>query len=109
MAGFPIRLPALDVHTIAATSWLGFGWLVVFGSLAGYSAYLYTMQYASTALASTYGYVNPIVAVVLGMLLFHERFTPGEAVAAAIIVAGVALMLLPARSVTVPAAPNARA
>jgi len=86
---------ALDVHAITATSWLGFGWLVLFGSIAGYSAYLYTMQYASTALASTYAYINPIVAVALGMLLFHERFTPPEAVAGAIIVAGVALMMLP--------------
>jgi drug/metabolite transporter (DMT)-like permease len=99
---------ALDVHAIAATSWLGFGWLVVFGSLAGYSAYLYTMQYASTALASTYGYVNPIVAVALGMLLFHEHFTPAEAVAGAIIIASVALMMLPARPTTALAGSNAR-
>ena len=50
-----------------------------------------------TALASTYAYVNPIVAVVLGMLLFHERFTPLEAVASTVILAGVALMMVPPR------------
>jgi len=89
---------SFDVHAVAAASWGGFAWLVVFGSLFGYSAYLYTMQAASTALASTYAYVNPIVAVVLGMLLFHEHFTPLEAVASAIIVIGVALMMIPART-----------
>jgi drug/metabolite transporter (DMT)-like permease len=69
---------------------------VLFGSLFAYSAYLYTMQSANTALASTYAYVNPIVAVLLGMLLFHERFTPLEAVASAVILAGVGLMMVPA-------------
>ena len=56
------------------------------------------MQSASTALASTYAYVNPIVAVILGMLLFHEHFTPLEALASAIILVGVALMMVPART-----------
>ncbi|MEA2687919.1 MAG: hypothetical protein QOD51_526, partial [Candidatus Eremiobacteraeota bacterium] len=54
---------AVDVHAITAASLGGFAWLLVFGSLIAYSAYLYTMQSASTALASTYAYVNPIVAV----------------------------------------------
>ena len=85
-------------HPITAASLGGFAYLVLFGSLIAYSAYLYTMQSASTALASTYAYVNPIVAVILGMLLFHERFSPLEALASAIILAGVALMMLPARA-----------
>ncbi len=88
---------ALDVHAITGASLGGFAWLVIFGSLFAYSAFLYTMQSASTALASTYAYVNPVVAVLLGMLLFHERFTPLEAVASAVILAGVALMMVPAR------------
>jgi drug/metabolite transporter (DMT)-like permease len=88
---------ALDVHAITAVSLGGFAWLVVFGSLFAYSAYLYTMQNASAALASTYAYVNPIVAVIIGMLLLHERFTPIEALASAVIIGGVALMMVPAR------------
>jgi drug/metabolite transporter (DMT)-like permease len=89
---------AVSVHAITAASLGGFAYLVIFGSLIAYSAYLYTMQSASTALASTYAYVNPIVAVILGMLIFHERFTPLEALASAIILAGVALMMIPRRS-----------
>jgi len=89
---------SFDVHAVSSVSVAGFAWLVVFGSLCGYSAYLYTMQNASTAVASTYAYVNPVVAVIIGMLAFHERFTPIEALASAIILAGVALMMLPVRA-----------
>jgi drug/metabolite transporter (DMT)-like permease len=96
-----------DVHAVAAASWGGFAYLAIFGSILAFSAYLYTMQYAGTALASTYAYVNPMVAVFLGMVLFHERFTPLEALAGAIILTGVALMMLPPRA-AVPAAPVLR-
>jgi drug/metabolite transporter (DMT)-like permease len=95
-----------DLHAVAAASWGGFFWLVIFGSLIAYSAYLFTMQSATTALASTYAYVNPIVAVILGMLLFHERFTPLEALASAIIITGVALMMLPAKTAPVRTGPG---
>ena len=94
-----------DVHAVAAASWGGFAYLAIFGSILAFSAYLYTMHHASTALASTYAYVNPMVAVFLGMVLFHERFTPLEALAGAIILTGVALMMLPPRA-AVPAAPD---
>jgi drug/metabolite transporter (DMT)-like permease len=88
---------ALDVHAVSTASWLGLAWLIVCGSLFGYSAYLYTMQAADTALASTYAYINPMVSVLLGVVLFHERFTPLEALAGAITLGGVALMMVPVR------------
>jgi drug/metabolite transporter (DMT)-like permease len=94
---------AFDPHAISALSLGGFLWLVVFGSLVAYSAFLYTMQTASTALASTYAYVNPVVAVILGFVLFGERLTPLETAASAIIIVGVALMMLPARGPVAPA------
>lgn len=93
-----------DVHAVSGAALGGMAWLIVFGSLFAYSAYLYTMHAATTALASTYAYVNPIVAVGIGMLLFHERFTPLEAVAGVVILAGVALMMVPARTAEIPAA-----
>jgi drug/metabolite transporter (DMT)-like permease len=95
---------AFDPHAVSALSLGGFLWLVVFGSLIAYSAFLYTMQTASTALASTYAYVNPVVAVILGFLIFGERLTPLETAASAVIVVGVALMMLPARARVAPAA-----
>ena len=57
--------------------------LVVFGSLVAFTAYGWLLANVSTPLLSTYAYVNPVVAVILGMLLFHERFTPLEALASA--------------------------
>lgn len=86
----------LDLHAVSASSWAGFVWLVVFGSLIGYSAYHYTMHAANTALASTYAYVNPLVSVVLGYLLFGERLTTAQGLASAVIIGGVALMMWPA-------------
>jgi drug/metabolite transporter (DMT)-like permease len=94
-AGFTGEWRALDVRAISASSWAGFAWLVVCGSLLGYSAYQYTMHAATAALASTYAYVNPIVSVILGYFLFDERLTPVQGMASAVIIAGVALMMWP--------------
>lgn len=84
-----------DVHAVTLASIGGFTWLILFGSLAGYTAYLWTMQNAPVALGSTYAYVNPLVALALGLVLFHEHLTPLAIVASAIILSGVALMMLP--------------
>ena len=86
-------------HPAAVTpfSLAAFAWLVILGSVVSYSAYLYTMRHARTALASTYAYVNPLVALVLGFFVFGERLTPVEVVASAVILAGVALMMVPAK------------
>lgn len=96
-AAFTGEWSHLRVRTISAVSLAGFVWLVLLGSVVSYSAYLYTMRHASTALASTYAYVNPLVALVLGFVLFGERLTPVELLASAIILAGVALMMVPNR------------
>ncbi|GAC1403379.1 MAG: drug/metabolite exporter YedA [Candidatus Velthaea sp.] len=86
-----------DVHAISAASLGGLAWLVVFGSLFAYSAYLWTMQNAPTSLGSTYAYVNPIVALILGALLFHEHLSPLAMIASVVILGGVALMMVPSR------------
>jgi len=83
-------------HTMQPTAMLGLVWLIVTGSLISYPAFIYTMRHAGAALATTYAYVNPLVTIALGMALFHETFTTQEAIAGAIILAGVALMMVPA-------------
>ncbi len=82
-------------HALQPAAIFGLAWIIVCGSLVSYPAYLYTMRYADAALATTYAYVNPLVTIGLGMLLFGERFTVPEAVAAALMLAGVVLMVLP--------------
>lgn len=67
-------------------------YLVVFGSLVGYSAYIYALDRLPVAIASIYPYVNAMVAVALGWLFYREPFGTREAVAMAVIFAGVALV-----------------
>jgi drug/metabolite transporter (DMT)-like permease len=68
------------------------GYLVVFGSLVGYSAYVYAMDRLPVAIVSIYPYANAVVAVFLGWLFYREPFGPRELVAMAIIFAGVAMV-----------------
>jgi len=69
-------------------------YLVVFGSIIGYSAYIYALRRLPVALVSIYSYVNPVVAVALGRLFYREPFGLREAAAMLIIFAGVALVKL---------------
>ncbi len=67
-------------------------WLIVFGSLVGYSAYIYLLSNVPVAKVSTYAYINPIVAVILGALLLDERLVPVEYVGMAAILIAVYLV-----------------
>ncbi len=67
-------------------------YLVIFGSLVGYSAYGYLLRHASPALATSYAYVNPVVAVFLGGVLAGERMSPIAWVAMAAILGAVVLL-----------------
>ncbi|HET8546399.1 MAG TPA: EamA family transporter [Bryobacteraceae bacterium] len=67
-------------------------YLVVFGSIVGYSAYVYALNKLPVAVVSTYTYVNPVVAVFLGWVFYREPFGMREAVAMMMIFAGVALV-----------------
>ena len=87
------RLSATQLTGHAILAW---AYLVVFGSIVGYSCYLWLMRNVPTTLASTYAYVNPVVSIVNCCVPLHtlERVTVHTLVAAAIIIAGVALMML---------------
>jgi drug/metabolite transporter (DMT)-like permease len=67
-------------------------YLVMFGSIVGYSAYIFALDRLPVAIASIYPYVNSVVAVTLGWLFYREPFGTREAAAMAIIFAGVALV-----------------
>jgi drug/metabolite transporter (DMT)-like permease len=67
---------AIPVTNIPWQSWMSIGYLVVFGSVLSFIAYLYALQNLSTEKASLYAYINPIVAVFLGRILFNEVLTP---------------------------------
>ena len=67
-------------------------YLIVFGSLVAYSAYLYALHHLPVATVSLYAYINPIIAVMLGTLIASEPFTPRIVAAAVLVLAGVAIV-----------------
>ena len=81
----------LNVASISRESWLGLAYLIVFGSWVGFGSYTWLLRVAPTSLVSTYAYVNPIVAVLIGNWLAHEPLTPRTLIAATFIVGSVAL------------------
>lgn len=78
-----------DPTAISAKSLWSTIYLILFGSLAGYSAYFWLLKNVSPSKVATYAYVNPIVAVFLGWLLAGEPVTPNIFIAGTIIVAAV--------------------
>lgn len=86
-----------EIQNITTASWLAFAYLVVFGSLVGFSAYIYVLRHASPAVTSTYAYVNPVVAVFLGWALADEPLSGRTLLAAALIVGAVILISWPTR------------
>jgi len=83
----------LHLSAISLRSWLALGYLIVFGSAIGFSAYLYILQKSTAARVATYAFVNPVVALFLGWLILGEAITLRTAVAAAIILTAVILVI----------------
>jgi drug/metabolite transporter (DMT)-like permease len=66
---------AMPITEIAWQAWASIAYLVVFGSIIGFAAYIYALQNLPTEQASLYAYINPIVAVFFGWLVFGEKLT----------------------------------
>ena len=94
------------VGEVSAKSVLSLAYLIVFGSILAFSAYIWLLRVTTPARVSTYAYVNPIVAVALGSLMAAEPFTPRISIAAALIVAAVFAVIVARER---PAAEEARA
>ena len=96
-AGVGNSVFALLNHDLARVTWTARGigavaYLVVGGSLIGYTAYIYILSHAPTAKVSTYAYVNPIVAIFLGWLVLHETVDRYVLAGSAIVIASVILV-----------------
>ncbi len=83
---------SVDPSTFSAVSLGAFAYLVAFGSLVGFTAYIWLLRIASPARVSTYAYVNPVVAVFLGWAIAGEPVTLRVLLAAGVIVAAVAVI-----------------
>jgi drug/metabolite transporter (DMT)-like permease len=80
----------------AVWTWPGFGsivYLSIFGSLFGLVAFTYLLQNVAVTKVSTYAFVNPVIAVLLGVMLLHERLVKTEIAGMAVIVCAVAMVV----------------
>ena len=68
---------------------LAFAYLVVFGSLVAFSAYIWLLQNVPVSKVSTYAYVNPVIAIFLGWMILDETITTTTLIGATVIVASV--------------------
>jgi drug/metabolite transporter (DMT)-like permease len=91
LAPFALAIPEHPIHW-SARGVCAILYLVMFGSIVGYSAYIYALDRLPVAIASVYPYVNSVVAVALGWLFYREKFGWLEAVSMAIIFSSVALV-----------------
>jgi drug/metabolite transporter (DMT)-like permease len=96
-AGLANFVVAFANHDFAHVTWTARGigaiaYLIVGGSLIGYTAYIYILGHAPTAKVSTYAYVNPVVAVFLGWLVLHEKIDGYMLAGSAVVIASVILV-----------------
>ena len=91
LAGVVGERPEWPPHAFALGSWV---YLIVFGSLIAFNAYMILLGRVSAALASSYTFVNPVIALALGIWLGGEAVTAFEWAAAAVITAGVVLLVI---------------
>ncbi|HEY2268619.1 MAG TPA: EamA family transporter [Streptosporangiaceae bacterium] len=88
------ELGRVDAASLFSASGLALGYLIIFGSLIGYSTYEWLLHHASSQLAGTYAFASPLVAVILGWWLLGERIGVLTLVAAGAISIGVALIIV---------------
>lgn len=86
------ELASFHPEAASARSLLALVYLIAFGSLVAFTAYIWLLRHVQPALVSTYAYVNPVVAMLLGWALAGEPVTPRTLLAAAVIVAAVAII-----------------
>ena len=92
VGGEHLTVSAFTPHAIEALAYL-----IIFGSVVGFSAFLWLLNNVPTTLASTYSYVNPIVSLAIGIGILHEAFSWRLGIGAAVIVVGVAVMMIAPR------------
>jgi drug/metabolite transporter (DMT)-like permease len=82
----------LHVSEISFRSYVAMGYLIFFGSIIGYNAYIWLFKNAEPSLVSTYDFVNPIIAVFLGWLLAKEKLNSNSLIASVIIISAVIII-----------------
>ena len=88
----PASSPACSGPRSPPPAWIALAYLIGPGSIIAFTAYGYALSHLSTATVSTYAYVNPVVAVLAGILFLGERFSWREGLGAALVLASVVII-----------------
>jgi drug/metabolite transporter (DMT)-like permease len=83
----------VDLAEVTTSSWLAWSYLVVFGSLLAFSSYVFVMGKLPVSTVATYAYVNPVIAVLLGVALAHERFGAAQLAGGVLVLIAVVLVV----------------
>ena len=96
VVNFAIAIPGGNFDTAQWTrsGILAVLYLAIMGSVVGLTAYVYLLQHVPVTKVSTYAFVNPVIAVLLGVLIFHERLSPAEITGSTLILIAVATVIL---------------
>jgi drug/metabolite transporter (DMT)-like permease len=85
---------AFHVESVSTVSWAAFAYLVVAGSIVAFPVYIWLLEHSTPAKVSTYAYVNPVVAIILGWLILGEPMNLRIVLAAAVIIGAVAIITI---------------
>jgi len=96
VVNFAIAVPSGNFRTAVWTraGVLSVVYLAVFGSVVGLTAYVYLLKHVPVTKVSTYAFVNPVIAVLIGGVTLHERLSPAEIAGMVLIIAAVATVIL---------------
>lgn len=97
---------AIPLSAIPWQSWLSIAYLIIFGSLLAFICYLYALQNLPTEQTSVYAYINPVVAVLCGWIIFDEEITPYISIGGAVTLLGVYLVNKAFKAVPPPEQPE---
>jgi drug/metabolite transporter (DMT)-like permease len=92
-AGLTGEFRSLHLGLVSTRSWMAMVYLICFGSMIGFSSYLYILKHSTATRVATYAFVNPIVALFLGWLLLNETINLRTILASAVILAAVLLVI----------------
>ncbi len=87
------ELATFNPAAVSTESWVGIAYLLLVGSLVGYTTFAWLVQVAPLPRVATYAYVNPVVAVILGAIVLQEPLSPRTWVASVVIIAAVVLIV----------------
>jgi drug/metabolite transporter (DMT)-like permease len=84
------RLAAESIPSPVPEAWYAWGYLIVFGSIIGYTSYIQTLRLLPLSVATTNAFVNPVIAFILGAIVLGEEVAPTTLAGAALVMVGVA-------------------